>query len=189
MKASAGSAPSSESEKEQDEEGDDGDDSIMLYCPLLDSESEPIESSEVELAASNATYIFDNGKTLEFSQSARPLSFAEARKQFTLHSPPTALSPEPAQQQGPANSRQPDVHEEPGATGWSDTWKRKRNEGRKPVLDTVDEGTTPLKDKAVKKTRTRWVPSPDRMSFEATWWGYRLCVCVSTIVGMAWLTS
>lgn len=188
MKASAGSAPSSVYEKEQDE-SDDGDDSIMLYCPLLDSEPEPIEYSEVELAASNATYIFHDGKTLEFRQSARPLSFAEARKQLTPHSPSTALSPEPTQQQGPAKSRQPDPREEPGATGWFDTWKWKTNEGRKLVSDTVDEGTTPLKDEAVKKTRTRWVPSPDQISFEAMWWGYRLWVCISTIVGMAWLTS
>jgi hypothetical protein len=188
MKASAGSAPSSVYEKEQDE-SDDGDDSIMLYCPLLDSEPEPIEYSEVELAASNATYIFHDGKTLEFRQSARPLSFAEARKQLTPHSPSTALSPEPTQQQGPAESRQPDAREEPGATGWFDTWKWKTNEGRKLVSDAVDEGTTPLKDEAVRKTRTRWVPSPDQISFEAMWWGYRLCVCISTIVGMAWLTS
>src|SRR5216683_428097 len=187
MKVSAGSAPSSVYEKEQDEESDDGDDSIMLYCPLLDSEPEAIECSEVELAASNATYIFDDGKTLEFWQSARPLSFAEARKQLTPHSPSTALSPEPAQQQGPANSRQPDAREEPGATGWFDTWKGRTNEGRKLVSDTVDEGTTPLKDEAVRKTRTRWVPSPDQISFEAMWLGYRLCVCISTIAGMAWL--
>jgi len=26
----------------------------------------------------------------------------------------------------------------------------------------------------VVKTRTRWVPSPDKISFQATWWGYRL---------------
>jgi len=26
----------------------------------------------------------------------------------------------------------------------------------------------------VVKTKTRWVPSPDKISFQATWWGYRL---------------
>jgi len=36
------------------------------------------------------------------------------------------------------------------------------------LKDTVVEG------RKVVKTRTRWVPSPDKISFQATWWGYRL---------------
>jgi hypothetical protein len=188
MGASATSSPSSVSER-QDEGDEDGDSSIMLYGPLV-----PSEDSEVELAASDVMSVFDDGETLEYEQPARPLSFVEAAEQLTPCSPPTTLSPEPAQQQGPADSRQPEPREESGATRWFDTWKGKVIEGGKLVSDTVVERTKSLKDKVVEgrkvvKTRTRWVPSPDKISFQATWWGYRLYVHVSTFVGITWLTS
>lgn len=185
----AGSAPSSVSEREYDDDDDDGDSSIMLYGPLV-----PSEDSEVELAASDVMSLFDDGETLEFERPARPLSFAEAEEQFTPRSTPTPLPSESSQQQGPADARQPDSREEPGTTGWFDTWKGKVIEGGKLVSDKVAEGTMSLKDKVVEgrkvvKTRTRWVPSPDKISFQASWWGYRLCVYVSTFVRIAGLTS
>ncbi|KAI9455904.1 hypothetical protein BJY52DRAFT_1278009 [Lactarius psammicola] len=51
--------------------------------------------------------------------------------------------------------------------------------GGKLVSEKVAEGTKSWKDKMsegrkVVKTKTRWVPSPDKISFQATWWGYRL---------------
>ena len=183
MEVSTGSAPSSVSEKEQDESDDDGDNSIMLYGPIV-----PSEDSEVELAASDIMSTFDDGETLEFEQPARPLSFAEAEEQLTPRSPPISLSPEPTQQEETADARQPDtVQGGSGSTGWFDTWKGKVIEGGKLVSDKVAEGTKSLKDTVVEgrkvvKTRTRWVPSPDKISFQATWWGYRLCVYILTFM-------
>jgi hypothetical protein len=185
MEASAGAAPSSASEREQDESDDDGDNSVMLYGPIV-----PSEDSEVELAASDIMSEFDDGETLEYEEPARPLSFAWTGEQLTPRSYPISLSPEPepAQQEQTADARQPDaVQGGSGSTGWFDTWKEKVIEGGKLVSDKVAEGTKSLKGtvtegRKVVKTRTRWVPSPDKISFQATWWGYRLCVHVLTFM-------
>ena len=183
MEASAGAAPSSVSEREQDESDDDGDNGVMLYGPIV-----PSEDSEVELAASDIMSEFDDGETLEYEEPARPLSFAWAGEQLTPRSHPISLSPEPepAQQEQTADARQRDAAQGgSGTTGWFDTWKEKVIEGGKLVSDKVAEGTKSLKGTAtegrkVVKTRTRWVPSPDKISFQATWWGYRLYVHVLT---------
>ncbi|KAI0271809.1 hypothetical protein BGY98DRAFT_1100211 [Russula aff. rugulosa BPL654] len=68
---------------------------------------------------------------------------------------------------------------EPGNAGWFDTLKEKVVVGGKLVSDKLAEGTKSLKGnpgegRKVVKTKTRWVPSPDKISFQATWWGYRL---------------
>ncbi|KAI0003841.1 hypothetical protein BJV74DRAFT_881637 [Russula compacta] len=165
--APADAAPSSTSDEEQD-------DSIMLYGPLV-----PSEDSEVELAASDIMSVFDDGETVEYEQPARPLSFAAAGGQLTPRSPSPSRPGEPTQQEGPADARQSDTQKDPGSVGWFDTWKGKVIEGGKLVSDKVAEGTKSLKEKMadgrkVVKTKTRWVPSPDKISVQATWWGYRL---------------
>jgi hypothetical protein len=177
------SAPSSVSEEQGGSDDDDDEDSgIMLYGPLV-----PSEDSEVELAASDIMSVFDDGETLEFEQPARPLSFIAAGEQLTPRSPPAALSPAipegPTPQEGAANTGQHGAQREQGASGWFGTLKEKMIEGGKVVSEKVTEGTKSLKDKLpegrkVVKTKTRWVPSPDKISFQATWWGYRLCVCI-----------
>ena len=171
--------PSSVSEEEEQENEDyDDNSSIMLYGPLV-----PSEDSEVELAASDIMSVFDDGETLEFERPARPLSFFG--EQSTPRSPPATLPPATPEelhtQEAPTNGNQPGTQKEPGALGWFDTWKGKMIEGGKLVSEKVAEGTKSWKDKMsegrrVVKTKTRWVPSPDKISFQATWWGYRLCV-------------
>ena len=194
----SGSTPLSISEEEQDDEESEGDSSIMLYGPLV-----PSEDSEVELAASDIMSVFDDGETFEFEQPARPLSFMEAGEQLTPRSPPRALSPEAsgtsAQDDGPANASQSDTQKDPSNVRWFDTWKGKVMEGGKLVSDKVVEGTKSWKGKAVEdrkaedrkivKTKTRWVPSPDKISFQATWWGYRLCVFAPTFMCITGLSS
>ena len=179
--------PSSVSEEEgQENEEYDDDSSIMLYGPLV-----PSEDSEVELAASDIMSVFDDGETLEFERPARPLSFFDVGEQFTPRSPPATLPPaiseEPHTQEAPDDVNQPGTQKEPGVLGWFDTWKGKMIEGGKMVSEKVAEGTKSWKDKMsegrkVVKTKTRWVPSPDKISFQATWWGYRLCVHDGVIV-------
>ncbi|KAH9178541.1 hypothetical protein EDB89DRAFT_953833 [Lactarius sanguifluus] len=167
----------SEEEEQENEEYDDGS-SIMLYGPLV-----PDEDSEVELAASDIMSVFDDGETLEFERPARPLSFFDAGEQLTPRSPPVTLPPptpeERYTQEASSIGGQPDTQKEPGAMGWFDTWKGKMIEGGKLVSEKVAEGTKSWKDKMsegrkVVKTKTRWVPSPNKISFQATWWGYRL---------------
>ena len=173
----AGSATS----EEQDGEENEGDNSLMLYAPLV-----PTEDSEIEIAASDVMSEFDDGETLEYEEPARPLSFAEAGGQLTPRSPSRALSPGvPTQAEGPADASQSDTPKEPGT--WFDTWKGKVIEGGKLVSDKVVEGTKSWKGKVadgrkVVKTKTEWVPSPDKISFQVTWWGYRLCVFVDSCV-------
>jgi hypothetical protein len=147
----------------------------MLYGPLV-----PSEDARVEIAASDVTSVFDDGETLQVGQPARPLSFNEAGEQLLSRSPPADVS-------------QRDGQKEPGALGRFDTLKGKVIEGGRFVSDKVAEGTKTWKDKMaggrkVVKTETRWVPSPDKISLQATWWGYRLCVCVPVFLGMAGLT-
>ena len=194
----SGSTPSSISEEDQDDEESEGESSIMLYGPLV-----PSEDSEVELAASDIMSVFDDGETFEFEQPARPLSFMEAGEQLTPRSPPRALSPETpgtsAQDEGPAGASQSDTQKDPSTVRWFDTWKGKVMEGGKLVSDKVVEGTKSWKGKAVEdpkmedrkvvKTKTRWVPSPDKISFQATWWGYRLCVFGPRFTCIAGLSS
>jgi hypothetical protein len=172
-----GAAPPSTSGEEQDD-----DSSIMLYTPLV-----PSEDSEVELAASDIMSVFDDGETLEYERPSRPLSFVRAGEQLTPRSPSRAPSPEnpgeSAQTEGPTDASQSDAQRKPGTTGWFDSWKGKVVEGGKFVSDKVVEGTKSWRGKAgedrkIVKTTTRWVPSPDKISFQATWWGYRLCVFV-----------
>jgi len=177
-----GAAPPSTSGEEQDDNNQEGDDSIMLYTPLV-----PSEDSEVEIAASDIMSVFDDGETLEYERPSRPLSFVLAGEQLTPRSPSGALSPEnqgeSAQNEGPTDASQSDPQKKPGTAGWFDSWKGKVVEGGKFVSDKVIEGTKSWKGKAgegrkIVKTKTRWVPSPDKISFQATWWGYRLCVFV-----------
>ncbi|KAI0308355.1 hypothetical protein B0F90DRAFT_1807560 [Multifurca ochricompacta] len=172
------SSPSSVSEEEQGEEEYEDESSIMLYGPLV-----PSEDSEVELAASDIMSVFDDGDTLEFERPARPLSFIEVGEQLThpsLHAEPSpTILEEPTPQDAPNNAGQPGVQEERSALGWFDTWKGKVIESGKLVSDKVAESTKSWKVKMaegrkVMKTKTRWVPSPDKISFQATWWGYRL---------------
>ncbi len=172
---SSNDLPSSVSEEEQEAEEYDDNSSIMLYGPIV-----PSEDSEVELAASDIMSVFDDGETLEFERPARPLSFFEAGEQLTPRSPPATLLPvtpeEAPTQEASTNSSQPDTQKEHGAMGWFDTWKGKVIEGGKLVSDKVAEGTKAWKDKIpegrkVVKTKTRWVPSPDKISFQATY-GY-----------------
>jgi hypothetical protein len=189
MEANADSAPSfaSQGEAEDSEEHSD-DSSIMLYCPLV-----PSEDSEVELAASDIMSVFDDGETLEFEQPARPLSFIAAAEQLTPRSSHAALPPVipvgPASQEGADEGNLHGAQKEQGASGWFDTLKGKVIEGGKLVSDKVGESTKLLKDKMaegrkVVKTTTRWVPSPDKISFQATWWGYRLCVYIGHCLGL-----
>lgn len=182
--ASAGATPSSTLGEEHDGDDGEGDGSVMLYSPLV-----PSEDSEVELAASDIMSVFDDGETLEYEQPARPLSFVQVGEQRTPRLPPRTLSPElpggSAQDEGPPEASQSDTRKEPSSAGWFDTLKEKVVEGGKLVSDKVTEGTKSLKGKTgelpgrkIVKTKTRWVPSPDKISFQATWWGYRLCVFV-----------
>ena len=183
MEAHADSAPSFASEEEPEDSEEHGDDiSIMLYSPLV-----PNEDSEVELAASDIMSVFDDGETLEFEQPARPLSFIATAEQLTPRSSYATLPPDipvdPASQEGADESSLHGTQKEQGASGWFDALKGKVIEGGKLVSDKVGESTKLLKDKKaegrkVVKTTTRWVPSPDKISFQATWWGYRLCVYV-----------
>lgn len=188
MEDSAGSAA------EQDDEGSEEDNSVMLYGPLV-----PSEDSEVELAASDIVSVFDDGETLEYEQPARPLSFIEAGQQLTPRSPSRTLPPkiqgESAQDEGPADASQPDTQGEPRTAGWFDTWKGKVIEGGKLVSDKVVEGTkswkgkTVVEDRKIVKTKTRWLPSPDRISLQAMWWGYRLYVFIPRFACITGLTS
>jgi hypothetical protein len=193
--APAGAAPSSESTPgdEYDDDDREGDGSVMLYAPLV-----PSEDSEVELAASDITSVFDDGETLEYEQPARPLSFAQAGEQHTPRSASRTPPPEnlgrSAQGEGPvdASGGEPDIRKEPGSAGWFDTLKEKVVEGGKLVSDKVAEGTKSLKGKTgegrkIVKTNTRWVPSPDKISFQATWWGYRLYVFVLIFTWKKWV--
>jgi hypothetical protein len=172
------SAISEEEGRDNEEYEDDG--SIMLYGPLV-----PSEDSEVELAASDIMSVFDDGETFEFERPARPLSYFDVGEHPTPRSPPALQLPETPEehhtQEAPTDDSQPCTEKEPGALGWFDTWKGKVIEGGKLVSEKVAEGTKPWRDKMsegrrVVKTKTRWVPSPDKISFQATWWGYRLCV-------------
>ena len=174
----AGTAAPSTSGKEWDDNDYGGDGSVMLYSPLVSS-----RDSEVELVASDITSTFDDGETLEYEQPARPLSFVQAGEQLTPRSPTRALSPgipgESAEGEGPTDASQSDIRKDPGNAGWFDTLKGKVVESGKLVSDKVAEGTKSWKGKTVEgrkivKTKTRWVPSPDKISFQATWWGYRL---------------
>jgi hypothetical protein len=180
--ASPGVAPSSTPGEEYNDDDREGDDSVMLYAPLV-----PNEDSEVELAASDITSVFDDGETLEYEQPARPLSFAQAGEQHLPRSPSRTLTPEipgrSAQDDGPADASQSAARKEPGSAGWFDTLKEKVVLGGKLVSDKVAEGTKSLKGNAgegrkIVKTKTRWVPSPDKISLQANWWGYRLYVFV-----------
>jgi hypothetical protein len=180
--ASAGAAPSSTPGGGNNDDDREGDGSVMLYAPLV-----PGEDSEVELAASDVTSVFDDGETLEYEQPARPLSFAQAGEQHTPRTPSRTLTPEiqgrSSQDEGPADASQSDARKESGSAGWFDTLKERVVGGGKFVSDKVTEGTKTFKGKAgegrkVVKTTTRWVPSSDKISFQATWWGYRLYVFV-----------
>lgn len=185
----AGSAPSSITE-EQDGEESEEDNSIMLYAPLV-----PNEDSEVELAASDVMSTFDDGETLEYEQPARPLSFAGAGGQLTPRSPTRARSPEiPAPAEASADASRSDGQNEPDNARWFDTWKGKVIEGGKLVSDKVVEGTKSWKGKVaegrkVVKTKTQWVPSPEKISFQVTWWGYRLYVFVPRFACITGLIS
>lgn len=188
VEASAGATPSSTLGEEHDGDDGEGDGSVMLYSPLV-----PSEDSEVELAASDIMSVFDDGETLEYEQPARPLSFVQAAEQHTPRLPPRTLAPEipggSAQDEGPTEASQSNTRKEPNA-GWLDSLKEKVVEGGKLVSDKVTEGTKSLKGKTgegrkIVKTKTRWVPSPDKISFQATWWGYRLYVFVPMFRGKA----
>ena len=172
-------------EEEQDNEEYEDDSSIMLYGPIV-----PSEDSEVELAASDIMSVFDDGETLEFERPAHPISFFDSGEHLTPRSPPASVLPETPEerdtQQAPTDDSQPCTQKEPETLGWFDTWKGKVIEGGKLVSEKVAEGTKSWTDKIsegrkVVKTKTRWVPSPDKISFQATWWGYRLCVHVTEL--------
>jgi hypothetical protein len=75
------------------------------------------------------------------------------------------------------------ARKEPGSAGWFDTLKKKVVVGGRLVSDKATEGTKSLKANAgegwkIVKTKTRWAPSRDKISFQATWWGYRLYVFI-----------
>jgi hypothetical protein len=189
--APAGAASSSTPGEDHDNDDREGDGSVMLYAPLV-----PNEDSEVELAASDITSTFDDGETLEYEQPARPLSFAQAGEQHTprsaSHTLPSEIPGRSAQDEGPADASQSDTRKEPGNAGWFDTLKGKVLEGGKLVSGKVTEGTKSLKGNAgegrkVVQTKTRWVPSPDKISFQATWWGYRLYVFIPIFTCKNWI--
>jgi hypothetical protein len=181
--APAGAAPSSTSGEEYDDNDREGDGSVMLYSPLV-----PSEDSEVELAASDIMSVFDDGETLEYEVPARPLSFIQG-EQHTLRSSSRTLpleTPGGSAQEPAADASQSDTRNELGNAGWFDTLKEKVVVGGKLVSDKLAESTKSLKGnpgegRKVVKTKTRWVPSPDKISFQATWWGYRLYVFVPII--------
>lgn len=184
-------APSSTSGQEYDDDRE-GDGSVMLYSPLV-----PSEDSEVELAASDIMSVFDDGETLEYELPARPLPFVQAGEQHTPRSSSRTLLPETpgrsAQDEGPAaDASQSDTRKEPGSAGWFDSLKEKVVVGGKLVSDKLAEGTKSLKgkggeDRKIVRTKTRWVPSPDKISFQATWWGYRLYVFVPIFTCKNWV--
>lgn len=188
--APAGAAPSSTPGEEYDDDDREGDGSVMLYAPLV-----PGEDSEVELAASDITSVFDDGETLEYEQPARPLSFVQAGEQHTprssSHTLPSEIPGRSAQDEGSTDASQSDTRKETGSAGWFDTLKEKMVVGGKLVSDKVAEGTKSLKGNAgegrkIVQTKTRWVPSSDKISFQATWWGYRLYVFVRIFTCKNW---
>ena len=65
MEAPAGAASSSTPGEEYDDDDREGDGSVMLCSPPV-----PSEDSEVELAASDITSVFDDRGTLEFEMPA-----------------------------------------------------------------------------------------------------------------------
>jgi hypothetical protein len=177
--APTGSAPSPvhEEAREEAEEYDDGS-SIMLYGPIF-----PGEDSEVELAASDIMSVFDDGESLESEQPSCPLSFVAVGEQLTPRSNRAALPPAtsegPPPQGGTDHTSQHGNQGDQSASGWFDTLKGRVIEGGKLVSEKVAGGTKEnvAEGRKVVKTKTRWVPSRDKISFQATWWGYRLCVC------------
>ncbi|KAI0041901.1 hypothetical protein FA95DRAFT_1682920 [Auriscalpium vulgare] len=159
----------------EDPDSDD-DGSVMLYAPL-----EPDEDSEVELARSDIMSVYDDGETVEYERPAQRLSMLHSYEPRSPLSSSTVLPPalEDASTPVEAPAVQGEGEQKEQHAGWFETWKGKLVEGSKVWTDKVAEGTKALADKATEgskivKTKIRWVPSPDKISFQATWWGYRL---------------
>ncbi|KAI0066510.1 hypothetical protein BV25DRAFT_1820485 [Artomyces pyxidatus] len=161
------------------EEESDDDSSVMLYGPL-----EPNEDSEVEIARSDIMSVYDDGETIEYERPAQRLSMLEG---YVPYEPRSPLSMSTVLAEGHAEEPEQPVGENEDAeatgkeppAGWFDSWKGKVVEGSKIFSDKVAVETKTWKDKMaegskVVKTKIRWVPSPDKISFQATWWGYRL---------------
>ncbi|KAI0315660.1 hypothetical protein OF83DRAFT_1130888 [Amylostereum chailletii] len=173
---------------------DDDNESVMLYGPLV-----PDEDSEVEIAASDVMSTYDDGETIEYERPAQRISILEALEARSPGRSPLALPPTNADA-GPSSAGE--AAEETSQDGegdgegktesktWFETWKDKMVEGGKvftgkmtesgkAVTDKVSEGGKVISDKVsegreIVKTKIRWVPSPDKISFQANWWGYRL---------------
>ncbi|KAA1467798.1 hypothetical protein DENSPDRAFT_832939 [Dentipellis sp. KUC8613] len=165
-------------------ESDDGS-SIMLYGPLV-----PDEESEAEIARSDVMSVTDDGEMWEYERPARRVSRLmdwEGPEAFGSSS-----GPEPVQEaaEGPTEEErkegQEQGHEKEGSAAWRwlESWKSLGKEPEASGSASGAEGAATGPDAAAPvpapapirhvKTKVIWVPSPDKISFQATWWGYRL---------------
>ncbi|TFY69391.1 hypothetical protein EVG20_g3169, partial [Dentipellis fragilis] len=166
-------------------ESDDGS-SIMLYGPLV-----PDEDSEAEIARSDVMSVTDDGEMWEYERPARRVSQLmewEGPEAFGAG----AQGPEPVEEAAEGvgeeekEEGQEQGHEKEGSAAWRwlESWK---SLGKEPEASGSASGAgeaavgagaaapvpTPAPAKHVK-TKVIWVPSPEKISFQATWWGYRL---------------
>jgi hypothetical protein len=167
QKSKAQGVPTQDSTAEQSDDDDDDDDdsSVMLYAPLVPDNNSRVELAEREIVRTDA-----NGHVVRVvkTEPAQPeSSIAQDSKGADLSR---------RQSWWPFNKNHAKDEKQPATSPTT--------QGTEPPPEvTLSEPTSvtksligSLKRRVSQKQRERtlWVPSPDQLSFQASWWGYRL---------------
>jgi hypothetical protein len=122
------------------------DESIMMYSPLLPNADSRIQLAEIET-------VFDNDNRGYFAGTPPPESVIS---QEHLE--------EPNISELPSTNDNPDAAQ-PEAPKWQATWSKIKDTAQEKIVAPIIEH---------QRTREIWVPSATEISFQSTWWGYRL---------------
>ncbi|KZV65602.1 hypothetical protein PENSPDRAFT_655648 [Peniophora sp. CONT] len=187
----------------KDEEDDDDDSGVMFYGPLEPDEMSEVEIARSDVMSTyddGETIEFERpAQRLSMARSPGPSPLALPQETV-----PSTDSTEKGKGKGKDGSATPTAQESAGEVGdkdasgkdrdgktWFGTLRSRIVDGSKTVSENVSQGTDyvsaasrdaitkltaprPPTDREPVRTRVRWMPSPDKISFQATWWGYRL---------------
>ncbi|VDB94509.1 unnamed protein product [Peniophora sp. CBMAI 1063] len=191
------------SHKDEDNDEDDDSTGVMLYGPLEPDELSEVELARSDVMSTyddGETIEYERpAQRLSMAKSPGPSPLALPQetvpstdktgkgkgKEESESTPPTAQESVAEVGDKEANGKNKD------GKSWFGTLRERIVEGSKTVSDNVVQGTDyvsaasrdaitkmtaprPPTDREPVRTRVRWLPSPDKVSFQATWWGYRL---------------
>lgn len=161
---------SGSTEEEGEDVLDDDDSGVMVYGPLFPSTDPIAAASDVELAKSEFVSVPEHQRRHPKDDKEKQPTTPRPDKLDVLRSKVEGMWPFATTGEKEKGKEQAETEVAGTETGLQ----------RDPTVSTTRVHFVPVTTEA--KRKRVWVPSPDKISVQVMWWGYRMCVLFSSLL-------